>query len=90
MPINPFVSRPRSGQGPRRWLYRTKAFASLTSVVLLVLTLIDPQWVEHRVGESPDSGDGNAERLVLAACFALAATLAAALARRERLRSELS
>jgi hypothetical protein len=70
----------------RTWLYRIEIAVSILSVVLLVLTLVDPMWIERLFDESPDGGDGSLERLVAGACFAVAAIVAAVLARRERRR----
>ena len=71
---------------PRSWLYRAEVAASVVSAALFVLTLVDPQWIERWFDESPDNGDGSAERWIVAGCFLVAAVLAAALARRERRR----
>ena len=68
----------------RVWLYRTEVAAALVSAALFVLTLVDPQWIERWFDESPDGGDGSAERWIVGAGFLIAALLAAVLARRER------
>ena len=73
-------------QLPRSWLYRAEIATSLFSAALFVLTLVDPQWIEALFDESPDQGDGTAERWIVGGCFLVAALLAAALAWRERRR----
>ena len=73
-------------QLPRSWLYRAEIATSLLSAALFVLTLVDPQWIEALFDESPDQGDGTAERWIVGGCFLVAALLAAALAWRERRR----
>ena len=75
---------------PHRWLYRAEIAASLLSAALFVLTMIDPQWIELLFDESPDGGDGSAERWILGSCFLLAALLAGALAWRQRSRLRMS
>ena len=71
---------------PRSWLYRAEIAASAISLLLFIWTLIDPQWIERWFDESPDGGDGSAERWLVGGFFFIAAVLAAALARRERRR----
>ena len=66
------------------WLYRVEVAVSAVSAVLFVWTLIDPQWIERWFDESPDGGDGSAERWVVGGGFMIAAVLAAWLARRQR------
>ena len=66
------------------WLYRVEVVVSAVSTVLFVWTLIDPQWIERWFDESPDGGDGSAERWVVGGGFFIAAVLAAWLARRQR------
>ena len=72
---------------PRIWLYRAELCASLIALVLFALTLVDPQWIERFFDESPDGGDGSAERWLVGGAFLLASVLAAVLAWRERLRA---
>ena len=67
-------------------LMRTYWTASALSVLLLVATLVDPQWIERWFDEAPDGGDGSAERWIVGACFAALALAAAWLARREQRR----
>ena len=50
--------------------------------VLTVVTLIWPTWIESLFGESPDGGDGSAERLFALGWLA-ATVLFAVLARRD-------
>ena len=71
---------------PHSWLYRAEIAASAISMLLFVWTLADPQWIERWFDESPDGGDGSAERWLVGGFFFVAAVLAAALARRERRR----
>ena len=66
------------------WLYRAEIAASILSACLFALTLLDPMWIERVFDESPDRGDGSAERWVVSGSFLVAALLAAFLARRER------
>jgi len=68
------------------WLFRAEVALSVLSTVLFAWTLVDPQWIERWFDESPDGGDGSAERWLVGGCFFIAAVLAAALARRERVR----
>ena len=72
------------------WLYRAEVAVSAISTVLFAWTLVDPQWIERWFDESPDGGDGSAERWVVGGGFFIAALLAAALARRERVRHTVS
>ena len=74
----------------RPWLYRAEWAACALSVAGFIATLIEPQWIELAFGESPDGGDGSAERWLLGAAFVIAASIAAVLARRERRRDRLS
>ena len=71
------------------WLYRAEVAASAISTVLFAWTLLDPQWIERWLDESPDGGDGSAERWLVGGGFFIAALLAAALARRERRRDSV-
>ena len=50
--------------------------------VLTVVTVIWPTWIESLLGESPDGGDGSAERLFALGWLA-ATVLFAVLARRD-------
>jgi len=68
----------------RPWLYRAEVAAAFISVALFLLTLVDPQWIERWFDESPDGGDGSAERWIVGGCFLAAAVIAAVLSRRER------
>jgi hypothetical protein len=77
-------------QAARRWLLHAYWGAFVISGVSFVGTLLDPQWIERWFGESPDGGDGNAERWVVGGCFLLLAVLAALLARREHRRGVLT
>ena len=70
----------------RALLYRLEVAASIVSIALLILTLVEPQWIERWLDESPDGGDGSFERWVVGGTFAVAAIVAAWLARRERQR----
>ena len=70
--------------------YRAYLVACATSVALFGYTLLDPQWIEHWFDESPDAGDGSAERWVVGGCFLVLAIVAALLARRERARGLLA
>ena len=72
------------------WLYRAEVAVSAISTVLFAWTLVDPQWIERWFDESPDGGDGSAERWLVGGGFFIAALLAAALARRERVRHTVS
>lgn len=69
---------------PSTWLYRAEVGTSAVSAVLFIWTLIDPQWIERWFDESPDGGDGSAERWLVGGAFFIAAVLAAWLARRQR------
>jgi hypothetical protein len=75
---------------PRRWLMRAYWSACASSLALLALTLIDPQWIERWFEESPDGGDGSAERWLVGGCFLVLAVVAAWLARRERRRDPVA
>lgn len=66
------------------WIYRAEVAASALSAVLFGWTLVDPQWIERWFDESPDGGDGSAERWLVGGAFFVAAVLAALLARRQR------
>ncbi len=70
----------------RPWLYRIEIAVSILSIALLVLTVVDPMWIERLFDESPDGGDGSLERLVAGGGFLVAAVVAGMLARRERRR----
>ena len=67
-----------------RWLYRAEVAVSAISTVLFAWTLMDPQWIERWFDDSPDGGDGSAERWLVGSAFFIAALLAAVLARRQR------
>ncbi len=54
---------------------------SVVSGVLLLATLVDPQWIEL-LGFDPDHGSGGAERVLAIGSFVIAVT-AALLAKRE-------
>jgi hypothetical protein len=71
---------------PRPWVMRAYWSACALSIALLVLTLIDPQWIERWFDESPDDGDGTVERWIVAGCFLVLAMVAGWLAQRERRR----
>lgn len=70
----------------RPWLYRAEVAASLVSVALFLLTLVDPQWIERWLDESPDRGDGSAERWIVSGAFLAAAVIGAVLSHWERRR----
>ena len=55
---------------------------ALVSAVLVVVSLVWPTWFESLLGESPDGGDGSAERL-LALGWVVATVLFSGLARRD-------
>ena len=67
-------------------LMRAYWTASALSVLLLVVTVVDPQWIERWFDEAPDGGDGSAERWIVGACFAALTLATAWLARREQRR----
>jgi len=73
-------------QVSRSWLYRAEVAISVISVAMFVATMIDPQWIEALSDESPDGGDGSAERWLVGGGFLIAAVVAAVLAWRERRR----
>ena len=70
----------------RKYWYRVEIGTSLVAMALFALTLFDPQWIERFFDESPDGGDGSAERWLVGGAFLLASVLAALLAWRERRR----
>lgn len=70
----------------RPWLYRAEVATSLLAIASFVLTLVDPQWIERWFDESPDGGDGSAERWLVGGAFLAAAVIAAMLSQRERRR----
>ena len=70
----------------RVWLVRTEIAASILGVAGFIGTLIEPQWIERLFDQSPDAGDGSAERWLVSAAFLVAALIAALLARREQRR----
>jgi hypothetical protein len=53
----------------RRWV---SGVLAAVSVVVLVLTLSWPGWIEEIFGVSPDSGDGSAETLLVVGPAAVA------------------
>ena len=69
-----------------RLLYRIEIAVALLSAALAVLSFIEPQWIERVFDEAPDGGDGSLERWVAGGGFAVAALIAAWLARRTRRR----
>ena len=73
-------------QVSRSWLYRAEVAISVISVAMFVATMIDPQWIETLFDESPDGGDGSAERWLVGGGFLITALVAAMLAWRERRR----
>jgi len=74
---------------PRLWLLRAYLGACVSSGVLFVYTLVDPQWIERWFDESPDGGDGSVERSIVGGCFLVLTVVAAVLARREHRRGAL-
>ena len=52
----------------RFWLL---AFSAALSAVLLLLTVVRPDWIEVLFGVDPDAGDGSVERLITIASFGL-------------------
>ncbi len=66
----------------RRLRAMIEATLAVVSAVLVVVSLVWPTWFETLLGESPDGGDGSAERL-LALVWVAAAVLFSSLARRD-------
>ena len=66
----------------RRLRAGIEATLATVSAVLVVVSLVWPTWFESLLGESPDGGDGSAERL-LALGWVGATVLFSALARRD-------
>lgn len=58
-------------------LMQTYWTASVLSLLLPVTRLVDPQLVERWFDETPDGGDGSAERWIGGTCFAALALAAA-------------
>ena len=67
----------------RFWI---EVFLAACSAVATALSIVWPQWIEAIFEESPDGGDGSAERLV-AVVFLAATVLFSWLARKEWRRS---
>ncbi|MEU9880366.1 ABC transporter permease [Streptomyces phaeochromogenes] len=53
----------------RRWASRTLA---ASSVLMLIMTVVVPQWIEAVFRVEPDGGDGSLEVMVVIALAALA------------------
>ena len=66
----------------RRLRAMVEAALAVVSAVLVVVSLVWPTWFETLLGESPDGGDGSAERL-LALVWVAATVLFSSLARRD-------
>ncbi|GAB3688787.1 hypothetical protein [Angustibacter aerolatus] len=66
----------------RRVRLRVEVVLAAVSTVLTVLSLAWPTWFEDWLGESPDGGDGSAERL-LALVWLAGTVLFTLLARRD-------
>jgi hypothetical protein len=71
---------------PNRMLYRAELVAAAASACLLLLSLIEPQWIEILFDEAPDGGDGSLERWVAIVCSGVALLVFSGLARREKRR----
>jgi hypothetical protein len=63
-------------------LFWIEVFLAVCSAIATVLSLVWPQWIEAVFEESPDAGDGSAERLV-AVVFLVATVVFSWFARRE-------
>ena len=66
----------------RRLRAGIEATLAMVSAVLIVVSLAWPTWFESLLGQSPDGGDGSAERL-LALGWVAATVLFSGLARRD-------
>ena len=66
----------------RRLRAMIEATLAVVSAVLVVVSLVWPTWFETLLGESPDGGDGSAERL-LALVWVATTVLFSRLARRD-------
>ncbi len=66
----------------RRLRAGIEATLAMVSAVLVVVSLAWPTWFESLLGQSPDGGDGSAERL-LALGWVAATVLLSGLARRD-------
>ena len=75
---------------PNRMLYRAELIAAVASACLLLLSLIEPQWIELLFHGAPDGGDGSSERWIGIVCSGFALLLFSGLARREKRRLEIS
>ena len=64
---------------------RIEVVLAVSSAVLCILTLVNPEWIEALTGLEPDSGSGAVE-WVIAGIFLVAAVVSAVLARRDHRR----
>lgn len=72
-----------------RTRFWVEAGLAALAAALMLLTLINGEWIEWLTGLDPDRGDGSLEWIVVTGCF-LAFLLCGVLARREWLRSPLA
>ena len=55
------------------WSFWVPLAATVVALVFVVMSLVDPQWIESLFGESPDAGSGEAEWWITAVAVGVAA-----------------
>lgn len=54
------------------WSFWVPFVATLIALVAVVMSIVDPQWIESLSGESPDAGSGESEWWITALAVAFA------------------
>lgn len=55
------------------WSFWVPFAATVIALAFVVMSLVDPQWIESLFGESPDEGSGEAEWWITALAVGVAA-----------------
>jgi uncharacterized membrane protein len=58
------------------WSFWLPFVATLVALFLVVMSIVDPRWIENLTGASPDEGSGESEWWITALAVGVAAVLA--------------